>query len=242
MEEELVYTVEVLEEAPTRVTRFLQGLGAVPMIRTLLAGAGMTDEDIAEGRKLLLECLAEPRAAAADLDTNQARAQRAAAAEIDQWDEQGFARYGATLRRDFPSANEYVFGDLKASTGAESVNGVATFLARIDALESGSDPQRAAFKKDDAKAVALLARLGLTKAERQRAEEARRCRARPIAPLEVLPPPDDDARLRKLGALRGWFDEWAETARAVVKKRAYLIRLGLASRKSAKKDEPEERG
>lgn len=242
MDEELVYTIEVLEEAPARVTKFLQGLGAVPMIRTLLAEAGMTDEDIAEGRKLLLECLAEPRTAAADLDTDQARAQRAAVGELDQWDEQGFARYGATLRRHFPSAYDYVFGTLKASSGAESVNGVAMFLARIDALESGSDPQRAAFKKDDAKAVALLARRGLTKAERQRLKKLVDLALGPTAPLDALAPPDNDARLRKLGNLRGWFDEWAETARAVVKKRAYLIRLGLASRKFAKKDEPEDQG
>ncbi|APR75031.1 Hypothetical protein A7982_00377 [Minicystis rosea] len=32
--------------------------------------------------------------------------------------------------------------------------------------------------------------------------------------------------------LRAWYDEWSTTARAVVKKRVYLIRLGLATRKA----------
>src|SRR4051812_42755432 len=44
------YSDEVLEQTPERVTKFLSGLGAVPTIRTLLAQAGMSDDDIIEGR------------------------------------------------------------------------------------------------------------------------------------------------------------------------------------------------
>jgi hypothetical protein len=57
--------------------------------------------------------------------------------------------------------------------------------------------------------------------------------------LDALPTEDPaDERLAKLAQLKGWYDEWAATARAVVKKRGYLIRLGLAQRKVGKKGEP----
>jgi hypothetical protein len=61
---ELPYSPQVLEETPERATRLLQGLGALPIVRTIMAANGMTDEDIEEGRKLLLGCLAEPSATA----------------------------------------------------------------------------------------------------------------------------------------------------------------------------------
>ncbi len=38
-----------------------------------------------------------------------------------------------------------------------------------------------------------------------------------------------------LVALRAWYEEWSEIARAAIKRRDYLIRVGLAKRKSAKK-------
>lgn len=42
-----------------------------------------------------------------------------------------------------------------------------------------------------------------------------------------------DSRLEGLRALRAWFDDWSETARTVVARRDYLIRLGLAKRKKS---------
>jgi len=161
---------------------------------------------------------------------------RAALAEVDAWDEPNFARYGAALRRRFPSAHAYVFRDLKASTGSDAVAGVATFLARVKALAEGNDPARADQGKDDTKAVALLETRGLTKAERKRLEGLVKLALGPTEALEALPADDaPDERLAKLAELKGWYDEWAATARAVVKKRVHLIRLGLAQRKSGKK-------
>jgi hypothetical protein len=42
-----------------------------------------------------------------------------------------------------------------------------------------------------------------------------------------------EARVKALTTLREWYDEWAAAARAVVKKKSYRIRLGLATRKVA---------
>lgn len=230
------FTPETLEETPARVAKFLLGIGAVATIRTQLAAAGMAADDLLEGRKLLLACLAEPERMTPVVDSEDAQATRAAVAELDAWDEPNFARYGAALKRRFPSAHAYVFRDLKASTGSAAVTGVATFLARVKTLADGSDPARAEQVKDDAKAVALLESRGLTKGERKRLEALVKLALGPTEALESLPADDTpDERYAKLAELKGWFDEWAATARVVVKKRMHLIRLGLAQRKMGKR-------
>lgn len=138
-------------------------------------------------------------------------------AELDAWDEPNFARYGAALRRRFPSAYAYVFRDLKASTGSDAVAGVATFLARIKTLAEGSDPARSASVKDDAKAIALLETRGLEAKERKRLDALVKLALGPTESLDALPTEDPaDERLAKLAQLKGWYDEWAATARAVV--------------------------
>jgi hypothetical protein len=230
----MAYSSEVLEATPDRATRLLSGIGAVPTIRTLLAEAGMTDQAIIEGREYLLACLAAPRGVAAEVDTDDAKTQRASVAELDQWDEPSFGRFGATLKRHHPSAGTYVFADLSASTGVAAVHGVATFLTRIDALEGGTDPDRQATKKDDKKAVELLATRGLDKAERAR---LRKLVNVALGPTTTLPShasaQTPEERIKALTTLREWYEEWAAAARAVVKKKSYRIRLGLATRKAA---------
>jgi hypothetical protein len=229
------YTDETLELAPQRIAKFLNGLGALPSAQTLLFQAGMTDDDLVEGRTLLLDCLAAPRPAPAP-ESPAVRAQREATAELDAWDEPGFARYGAVLARHAPDAGAYVFANLAPSTGSNAVAGVATFLARVDALDKGTDPARAASKAADAAAVKLLGKRKLDGAERARLQALVEVALGPTkAPAEQ--PKDDGGRRAKLVAARAWFDEWSSTARAVLKKHGWLVRLGLASRKSPKKDD-----
>ncbi len=48
-------------------------------------------------------------------------------------------------------------------------------------------------------------------------------------------PTNTATRLDDLRALRAWYDDWAETARTVMTRRDYLIRLGLAKRKKSAK-------
>jgi len=42
----------------------------------------------------------------------------------------------------------------------------------------------------------------------------------------------NEALEEHVAALRAWYEEWSEIARATVTRRDYLIRLGLAKRKS----------
>ncbi len=58
-------------------------------------------------------------------------------------------------------------------------------------------------------------------------------------PLAETAGGEGEERRAALTALRSRFDEWSTTARAVVKKKAHLIRLGLASRRAP---EPREKG
>jgi hypothetical protein len=54
------------------------------------------------------------------------------------------------------------------------------------------------------------------------------------------PSPNIQKRRERLVALRRWYEDWAATARAVVRKRQYLIRLGLGRRKRrADREEPD---
>jgi hypothetical protein len=197
----------------------------------------MEDFDIEEGRKLLLEALAVPTVAPPEADTQEAKAQRAAVAELDNWDEPHFRKFKATLERHHPDVAEYVFTNLTASRGPQAVMGVATLLARIDALDSGSDPSRKATATADKKAVELLATRGLTDHERKRLADLVQVALGPTSPLASLPP-DELAKTRrqKLLALKHWHNEWSAVAHADIKKRAYLIRLGLAERRSRAKD------
>jgi hypothetical protein len=229
----MAYSNEVLEETPERATKLLTGIGAVATIRTLLAGIGMNDDEIREGRELLLQCLAAPVRVDVGIDTQDAKAQRDAVVEIDQWDEPNFARFEATLRRHYPDACDYVFHELSSSIGVAAVTGVANFLRRIDALDEGSDPQRKDKKKADKKAIELLAKRGLDKEERTRMKQLVDIALGPTAPLPDLPAaPTAEERRAALTALRGWYNEWAAAAKSVVKKKAYRIRLGLANRRS----------
>jgi len=229
------YTDETLESVPNDATTFICGMGAVPEIRTILAAGGMTEQDVEEGQRLLLAALAVPTAPAPEKDTADARAQRAAVAALDNWDEPYFRKYKASLERHHPNVAEYVFNDLAAARGSASVAGVATFLARIDALETGSDSARSDVRTSDAEAVKLLAKRGLTTQERKRLADLVKVALGPTSPLGEVPT-DDFAAVRrgKLLELKRWLNEWTAVAHADIKKKAYLIRLGLATRRAPK--------
>ncbi len=235
------FTDQTLERTPEDATCLLSAIAAVPEIRTILAANGMTNQDIVEGRNLLMACLAAASPTTPDFDTDAARRVREAIAELDAWDEPNFARYQAALARHFPAACEHVFQKLSPSRGVPAVQGVATFLKRIDALEQGTDPARSAnaTRKEDKQAVALLEKRGLTTTERKRLTKLIEIALGPTPALEptALPTPQDERR-QALLALKLWYNEWATVAHATIRKRTHLIRLGLANRR-AHKEVPE---
>ena len=226
------YSDEILEETPERVTRFLAGIAGSAQVRTAMAAAGMDDAAMNEGQELLLATLSSPVPVRGKQDTVEAQAQRAAAARVDDWDEPNFACARGALTRFFPAAGEYLFaGNLQAAQGASAVQGVATFLLRLDALEQGTDPARAGTRDDDKKAVDLLAKRGITAEVRAVLSRDVKLVLGPTPALPAAPVVEPAERRGKLVALRLWFEDWSGTARAHIKKRGHLIRLGLARRR-----------
>jgi hypothetical protein len=221
---------ETLDTIPGRALMFLRAGGTTPAIRAALATKGYEDTDHAEGWSLLHAAsgfsASQPLGVVVDVTV------RDAIVELDSLDEDLFRTVRAALTRLHPAAATFVLDGLGPSTGAAAVVGVKQLLDRLDALEKS--PDRKATRADDKAALATLTKRGLDDAERARLRAlVKRAEAPASAPTE----PDDSAakeqaHLAALVALYGWYADWSETAKTVVKRRDYLIRLGLAKRKS----------
>lgn len=157
---------------------------------------------------------------------------REAINELDRWDEQGFRRIHAALSHLHPAQDEHVFKDLKPSEGMESVLGVSLLLDRLDELENGK--AREATREADHAALATLAERGITPDERKRLRELVK-KAQAVNPVVPISEAGRKQYEENLVALRGWYDDWSETARAVITRRDHLISLGLAKRKKKEK-------
>jgi hypothetical protein len=115
-------------------------------------------------------------------------------------------------------------------------------LDRMARLASG-EGRPATARDGDVAALAVLATRGIDEAERARLSGL--CdlalRAAPTNPAERAQA-EGLAKERQdaLVALRAWFEEWSEVARAVITRRDQLILLGLASRRKSGSEEEEE--
>ncbi len=222
---------QVLEEIPTRSLKFLSALSKSSIIHAALAARGYTEPDHQEGWELLLQVTGFRRPAVAAAESTAARD---AAVEIDAWDEPNFRLIRAALDRRHPEQSLFVFEGLTASTGAGAVLGVATLLDRLDALEKS--PERKATRKADQAALDTLAKRGIPTAERARLRAlVTTAMTAAKAEEDASDAADDGAPNEALLKLHAWYGEWSEVARAVIKRRDHLIRLGLAKRKKTAK-------
>ena len=224
---------ETLEDTPVRVLPFLRAVGTCVPIRGILRACGFTVAEQKLGWTLLHAVSGftdEPAAETVDVRV------RDAINTLDAWDEDGFRIVRATLTRLHPEQKTFVLANLGPSVGVGAVVGVKTLLNRLDALDKS--PERKATRKEDHAALATLAERGITAKERARLSELVKI-AQSTTEIEA---PDaegkaarEEAYVKALGALRVWYIDWSAMARSVIKRRDYLIRLGLAKRKSAKK-------
>ncbi|MCL2724410.1 MAG: hypothetical protein FWD69_08235 [Polyangiaceae bacterium] len=223
----------ILEQTPGRALTFLRGLTKSRVLYMQLAAAGYTADDHQEGWHLLFKASGYVPTEPPPRITKSPAFD--ALTELDAWDESGFARVRAALERLHPHQAAFVFaGPLTASTGAGAVVGVKTLLDRLDALESGKGRDKSD-QKGDAAAIATLDKRGITKAERKRLR-ALVDAARDVgdAEPEGSPAVADSSHSKDLAKLYAWYKDWSVTAHSVIKKRASLIMLGLAKRKSSK--------
>jgi hypothetical protein len=238
-------TYETLEETPNRVLTFLMAVGVVPAVRTILRLKGY---NAAEHRRgwALIEQLGNRELDATVTEKDIADA----VAAIDNWDEPNIRLIRAALTRH-PEARAMVLAGITAQSGPAAVINVSKILRRLDELaktEAGRE------------ALATLSERGLGDAERKRMaalvkiaksggiEADAEADNADSAALEAA----DDAALKAaaeaaaaeaaayektLVELRQWWDEWSEIARINIQRRDYLIRLGLAERRSPSGDD-----
>jgi hypothetical protein len=223
---------QVLEATPAKALTFLRALGTLVDVRALLASAGYTDADQLEGWTGLHAASGFNPTKPAGVNVDKTA--RDAIVQLDAWDEGGFRRSRAALGRLHPEQCEFVFENLEPAQGPEAILGVAEFLKRLDLLEAGrSDKTREA----DAAAINTLAVRGIDKKERTRLADL--VKAAQAGCGNVTAGDAAKANEEELLALHAWYSDWADTARAVVRKRSHLISLGLAHRRSRKDEENE---
>jgi hypothetical protein len=214
---------------PQRALKLLRAIGTSLPIRAALAARGYADGDHAEGWTLLHAASGyTPGAAGETIDIGV----RDAIRQLDAWDEDGFRVVRATLDRRYPAIAASVLDGIGPSTGPAAVVGVATLLDRLDALEKQKTKEAHA-------ALSVLGDRGIDAAERKRlralvvaAQSAPLVDGASAAGAAASRKAADDAHVAALAALRAWYEEWANVARASVKRRDHLILMGLAKRKS----------
>lgn len=227
------YTQAQIEGLTDKGTKFLSAASQVPGIRGGLDLGGYTAAEHNLGWELVLELVGYKLSPATDNGVKQVR-QREAVAQLDQWDGPNFERARASLDRGFPEQSAYVFDNLSAKSGPDSIGAVRTFLDRRAALRDGTDPARANTREQDKAAVELLAsRRIVDDAEEQRLRKLI-ADATSLADMPVMAEPDPEKRQQTARKLDAWLRDWRESARVLIRRRDYQIRLGLAERRTSK--------
>lgn len=223
-------TDATLELTPPRILKFLRGVGTRPAIRYLLASVGYDDAEHAQGWERLHAVsgyTAKPELTS-PLDPNVS----GAISLLDAEDERLETRIDASLRHRYPAVRALLLDGIKSGQGAASVIFVRELLKRLNTLEA----TKGAGAADAKAALGILAARGIT--PQKRAELASLVTTAESLTQLVAPTTTEgesaDTRAKLLAA-RAWFEEWSEIAKSELKRKDYLIVLGLAQRKSPKK-------
>ena len=224
---------ETLDETPSRMITFLNAASRSEIF-IHLETIGYSAAIHSEGWKLL-EATSDARFLPSPDAKPPTTAEAAALAEVDAWDEDGFRIANASLRARFPEVHKALMDGLSPARGPAALLGVTKFLNRLDTIERTGQPKGAR------EAIALLATRKIDKAVRANL----RAKIKLAQTPSVLARMDEAAlaraaeqRKNALIAARAFFEEWSELARTVIKRRDYLIRLGLAQRISRTEPDP----
>lgn len=233
-------TRETLEDTTDRAIKLVRGIGTSRVIRAIVMDRGYTQAIHAKFWKLIrLSCGTADDDTLIEVEDPEVRA---SIQFVDARDELFFQILTATFKHNFPEQGAFVLkGGLGPSTGIQSVVNMGIALDRLDVLESG--PERKATRPQDHAALALLAERKIDKAARDelRKHVTAAELARPVSLDDVTASEDPEmVRLEAQVELRKLYEEWSEIAKATIKRRDYLIRLGLATRRSpTQPEEPE---
>jgi hypothetical protein len=214
-----------LRELPARVVVFLRAAGTHPPLRAALEAGGYGPSEHAEGVRLLAAACPYRDGGLDPADDAEARE---AVAALERWAKRHLGRLRAALERLHPDVR--IVPEANGLDGANAVLAVATLLGRVRELDA---------REPNGAVMATLTRRGFDGATRERlsalVEVAQRANAPSGVPavrasaLGVETEPDD-APDAEIVALHAWFEDWAATARALVERKDWLIRLGLRER------------
>jgi hypothetical protein len=208
-------TLETLEETTRRALHMLVALATAPGPYALMCNRGYGPEEHARGWALVQRLVGMPAEGAVD----RSEAARAAA-ELDDMDGDLIELIRSALTRH-PDACDRILAGLEPATGADAVANAALIVERLDA-ESKTEEGRAA-----------LARLAKSKlGAKERADLAAMVAKTKVGAEDAKPSfRDSPEYLELLFELRDWYVEWSGIARLTIKRRDYLIRLGLATKR-----------
>ncbi|HEY2370229.1 MAG TPA: hypothetical protein VGH87_27725 [Polyangiaceae bacterium] len=163
------------EAALVRALQFLRAIGSDPNIMEQLRTTGFDEGAQKQGWALVLTAYSANAPVIASMTDGPLNE---AVTKVDDWQSSMFVRAHAVLRRFNPEQDAFVFENLVPGTGIAAVASVATFLDRLDALETGAE--RKATRKTDHAALAATEQRGITKEQRKemRAREVDRVDAR----------------------------------------------------------------
>jgi hypothetical protein len=204
-----------------RVLKLLLGLRN-KKVASALASRGFGRDDLEEGLALLRGVTDVSLAVLPANSPNPAIIQ-----QIDRWENEWFPVANATLLRHHPDIHARVFLNLSQTEGAAVVISVSTFLQRIGGLTRAEGGYGQAGKD----ARKLLQRRGLT----AKVIDEAKALLEQVASIEedAGELPDLEAERSRLAeaeqAMWAWYLEWGEIARAAIKDRALLRRLGFLS-------------
>jgi hypothetical protein len=213
--------------------KFLGTVSRDKSVRRIMVQNGYTKKDHKEGWDLLLYLLGYSSWEPEGEKPESTSPQDAAIATLDQFDGPTFERAWAAMEHLHKDQCDYLFSELWAATGTAAVASVKTFVDRVVALRDGTEPSRKKTRKEDKAAVETLEARGIFNAKietwlRGLIEQATCLDMSPEPP----PEPGDEEYMTKALAFHAWLKDWRTTARAVITRRDYLIRLGIVERRT----------
>ena len=222
----------ILESTPARALKFLGAVSTSRAIQAAFFNRGYSKAIHDRGWELMFTASGYRQTRIGGMGSPAASG---AVAELDAWDEPNFRVALAALGDEFPDQAAHVFEGLEPSTGVGAIISVKTLLDRLDHLESGAD--REATREADHAALKKLAARGIT--PEGRAHLRGLITAALGAPEPAVTDADAIAEQRAAKrALWGWLNEWSEVAKADIRRRDFLILLGLAKRKKRHAESP----
>jgi len=206
-------------EKTERTLKFALGLRDRRIAAALMA-RGFAKADLQEGLALITNVTT----VALSLLPNVTSDHSETIGKIDDWENEHFPVADATLSRHFPEVRAKLFLNLSQQEGPAVIISVGTFIKRLALLtkaEGGYGPQGKEARK-------LLSKRGIT------AEAVAKATAllEQIGTIEDIPePPDLTEHLAAVekaeAAMWAWYLEWSEIARATIKQRSLLRKLGF---------------